>query len=186
VGLVVVLAGCDLSYLEEEENTGTATTSANDNPTTGTDTGTSTEPLDLDPQLVGEWYTSSYVADFLYSSKDLTTYGGGGSGQGYCFRPDGTYLFYYVTTGYGPTTMAGWILQKGSWLSEDFHLLLFDRVESYTSTSTPQSSYDWTDAGWSEFSYQWQSADQVSIENALGDYTTFTRGSRLSECSAVS
>ena len=95
----------------------------------------------VDSPVVGEWHTSSIMADYMYDRQSDTTYGGGGTGHGYCFRTDGTFTSYTITTGYGPGTLAGWAIGNGRYQADGNQITFYDVYESWTDTKNPDRSH---------------------------------------------
>ncbi|MCL2466462.1 MAG: hypothetical protein FWF02_06795 [Micrococcales bacterium] len=161
VAVVVSLTGCDPSMFDDPDQ---RTTNGGDN---GGGGGGGNQQVVNSP-IVGEWHTSSMIADFLYSAQDLSSYGGGGTGEGYCFRTDGTYTYYIITTGYGPGSMAGWVVEDGKFSVEGNRVVLSDRYASYTSTKNPSNSYkNKKQEGTYYYEFEMISNDEVKIQNTV-------------------
>ncbi|MCL2466463.1 MAG: hypothetical protein FWF02_06790 [Micrococcales bacterium] len=132
LGAVLAVAACDPSVFDDSQGQG-------QNPGQGGG-GDARGGTRVDSPIVGEWHSSSAVADFLYSQRDLTTYGGGGTGTGYCFRADGTYTSYIVTTGYGLGSLAGWVIEDGKYRIEGNQVVMYDRYATAVNSDDPESS----------------------------------------------
>jgi len=156
LGVVFVVAGCDMSAYDEQQER------ANDS------RGPGRSSQVVDSPIVGEWHTSSVIADFMYSAQKMTSYGGGGTGEGYCFRADGTYTYYIVTSGYGAGTMAGWVVEDGRYQVDGTRVILSDRYASFTNTKDPSRSYrDKKEEGNNVYEFALLSNDELEIQNSV-------------------
>jgi len=182
LGVVVPLAACDLEYTTDEGAGGGV----------GGNGGNGGDQVVVDSPIVGEWHTSSVMGDYMYDAQSLSSYGGGGTGEGYCFRANGTYTYYIVSTGYGPGSLAGWLIEDGRYRVEGNQVVLYDRYSSYTNTKNPSASRPKEKAdGDTVYAFEVVSNDELNVQNVLSaeggpvTYDTFQRSYANSDFAAL-
>jgi len=133
---LAILAAC---YIEAKKE------SSNNNNSSNSHGSSVTNPIAGNCQarspIIGEWSTGSSTPDFLFNPQSRSMYGGGGSGESFVFRNDGTYTSTYVTTGYSSTSFKGWFLNQGKFKVSGNKVTLYDIKMDREDQRNPSKSF---------------------------------------------